>query len=87
MEDKLAVIAGIFLLLFASIIFVSYGTMSIASTDIGAQQTINGTTYQPAYNASTNTVIVGMSFLKYLPLLLGLCALIVILIYMANRVK
>lgn len=78
----------IFVLLLATLTIVyQYSTTSLASTDIGAQTAVAGTSYQSAYNASVNTSIVVVKFQPFTLYLVGFFALIIGLVVLIGIVK
>lgn len=62
-----------------------FGFMAVASSDQGVNLT--GSTYQEAYNYSGNTTRVAYSFMSFLPLFLGVAALIFVLLLIYFKVS
>ncbi len=78
----------IFVLLSAVLVIIyQFGVTSLASTDIGAQTAVAGTSYQSAYNASVNTSITVTKFQPYMLYLIGFFALIIGLVVLIGIVK
>lgn len=75
--SKATAVGGFVVLVVLALMFIiiyQFGFMSTASSDIGVNLT--GTSYQASYNQSGNTTRAAFATFSFLPILLGVIALI-----------